>query len=98
VTDRDSQTDSDFARWDAIGSVGVLEPVVGARGPGGAGVNGDGWSSDLTRRVRVLIHKLPLDRMARLEIVRELTGYARNRVFAYSPYVDFLNEATEPFT
>lgn len=37
-----------------------------------------------------------LDRMSTLGIVRELTGYARNRVFAYSPYVDLLSEGTEP--
>jgi Fic family protein len=37
-----------------------------------------------------------LDRMTKLGIVRELTGYARNRVFAYSPYVELLNEGTEP--
>lgn len=37
-----------------------------------------------------------MDRMSKLGIVRELTGYARNRVFAYSPYVDLLSEGTEP--
>lgn len=37
-----------------------------------------------------------LDRMTGLGIVRELTGYARNRVFAYSLYVGLLSEGTEP--
>ena len=38
-----------------------------------------------------------LDRMVALGIVRELTGHARNRVFAYSPYIDLLSEGTAPF-
>jgi Fic family protein len=37
-----------------------------------------------------------LGRMAMLGIVRELTGYARNRVFAYQPYVALLSEGGEP--
>lgn len=37
--------------------------------------------------------------MARLEklgIAQELTGYSRNRVFAYAPYIQILSEGTEP--
>jgi Fic family protein len=37
-----------------------------------------------------------LDRMKGLRIVKELTGFKRNRVFAYGPYVDLLSEGTEP--
>ena len=37
-----------------------------------------------------------LDRMKKLRIVKELTGYKRNRVFAYAPYVEMLSEGTEP--
>jgi len=37
-----------------------------------------------------------LDRMKKLHIVTELTGYKRNRVFAYAPYVALLSEGTEP--
>ncbi len=37
-----------------------------------------------------------LDRMKKLRIVEELTGYKRNRVFAYAPYVELLSEGTEP--
>ena len=37
-----------------------------------------------------------LDRMKKLRIVKELTGYKRNRVFAYAPYVELLSEGTEP--
>ncbi len=37
-----------------------------------------------------------LVRMKKLRIVKELTGYKRNRVFAYAPYVEILSEGTEP--
>lgn len=37
-----------------------------------------------------------MSRLERLGIAKELTGYARNRVFAYGPYVEILNEGTEP--
>ena len=37
-----------------------------------------------------------LDRMKKLGVVKELTGFKRNRVFAYSPYVELLSEGTEP--
>jgi hypothetical protein len=37
-----------------------------------------------------------LERMSQLGMVRELTGHARNRLFAYSAYVDLLSEGTEP--
>jgi Fic family protein len=37
-----------------------------------------------------------LDRMKKLRIVNELTGFKRNRVFAYAPYVELLSEGTEP--
>ena len=37
-----------------------------------------------------------LDRMKKRRIVKELTGFKRNRVFAYSPYVELLSEGTEP--
>jgi Fic family protein len=37
-----------------------------------------------------------LDRMKTLGMVRELTGFKRNRVFAYAPYVALLSEGTEP--
>lgn len=37
-----------------------------------------------------------LERMRELGIVKELTGYKRNRVFAYAPYVALLSEGTEP--
>jgi DNA-binding MarR family transcriptional regulator len=37
-----------------------------------------------------------LDRMKKQRIVNELTGFKRNRVFAYAPYVALLSEGTEP--
>jgi Fic family protein len=37
-----------------------------------------------------------LARMKKLGIVKELTGFKRNRVFAYAPYVELLSEGTEP--
>jgi Fic family protein len=37
-----------------------------------------------------------LDRMKKQHIVKELTGFKRNRVFAYAPYVELLSEGTEP--
>jgi Fic family protein len=37
-----------------------------------------------------------LDRMKKLGVVTELTGYKRNRVFAYAPYVAILSEGTDP--
>jgi len=37
-----------------------------------------------------------LDRMKKARIVKELTGFKRNRVFAYAPYVKLLSEGTEP--
>ena len=37
-----------------------------------------------------------LDRMKELGMVKELTGFKRNRVFAYAPYVELLSEGTEP--
>jgi Fic family protein len=37
-----------------------------------------------------------LDRMRDLEIVREITGRKRDRLFVYGSYLDALNEATEP--
>ena len=37
-----------------------------------------------------------LDRMKEQRMVKELTGFKRNRVFAYAPYVELLSEGTEP--
>jgi hypothetical protein len=37
-----------------------------------------------------------VDVLIRLNIVRELTGRKRNRIFAYDSYVALLNEGTEP--
>lgn len=37
-----------------------------------------------------------VDRMKKVRIVKELTGFKRNRVFAYAPYVELLSEGTEP--
>jgi Fic family protein len=37
-----------------------------------------------------------IDRMKKQRIVRELTGFKRNRVFAYSSYVKLLSEGAEP--
>lgn len=37
-----------------------------------------------------------LERMKKQRIVKELTGFKRNRVFAYAPYVELLSEGTEP--
>jgi hypothetical protein len=34
--------------------------------------------------------------MKKLGIAKELTGFKRNRVFAYAPYVALLSEGTEP--
>lgn len=36
-----------------------------------------------------------LERLTQLGIVRELTGKQRNRMFAYGPYLDILDEGTE---
>jgi Fic family protein len=37
-----------------------------------------------------------LERMKEQRIVKELTGFKRNRVFAYAPYVALLSEGAEP--
>jgi hypothetical protein len=37
-----------------------------------------------------------LSRMRKLGIALELTGFERNRVFAYGPYVKLLEEGTDP--
>ncbi|HUS05547.1 MAG TPA: Fic family protein [Bryobacteraceae bacterium] len=37
-----------------------------------------------------------IEHMRRLGIVREITGRQRRRLFAYGPYLDILNEGTEP--
>jgi Fic family protein len=37
-----------------------------------------------------------IESLARIGIVRELTGRRRDRVFAYAGYLDILNEGTEP--
>jgi Fic family protein len=37
-----------------------------------------------------------LERMKERRIVKELTGFRRNRVFAYAPFVALLSEGTEP--
>jgi Fic family protein len=37
-----------------------------------------------------------LERMKKLRLVRELTGFKRNRVFAYAPYIKLLSEGAEP--
>jgi Fic family protein len=37
-----------------------------------------------------------LDRMKKQRIVKELTGFKRNRMFAYAPYIELLSEGTEP--
>lgn len=37
-----------------------------------------------------------LDKMKARRIVKELTGFKRNRVFAYAPYIELLSEGTEP--
>jgi Fic family protein len=37
-----------------------------------------------------------LERMKQQHIVKELTGFKRNRVFAYAPYIELLSEGTEP--
>ena len=37
-----------------------------------------------------------VEALERLGIVREITGRKRERVFAYSRYLDILNEGTEP--
>lgn len=36
-----------------------------------------------------------LETLVRLDIVREITGQRRNRIFAYQKYLDILNEGTE---
>lgn len=37
-----------------------------------------------------------LERMVEVGIVKELTGFKRNRAFVYAPYVELLSEGTEP--
>ncbi len=37
-----------------------------------------------------------LGRLGELGITRELTGKARDRIYAYTEYLDILNEDTEP--
>src|SRR5690606_27714820 len=37
-----------------------------------------------------------VEQMQRLGILREITGRQRGRLFAYGPYLDILNEGTEP--
>jgi len=37
-----------------------------------------------------------LEHLRRLDIIRELTGQRRNRIFGYTQYINILNEGTEP--
>jgi DNA-binding transcriptional regulator GbsR (MarR family) len=37
-----------------------------------------------------------MEQLARLKIVREITGKKRNRVYAYERYLKHLSEGTEP--
>lgn len=37
-----------------------------------------------------------LTRMERLRIVREITGFKRNRVYAYAPFISLLSEGADP--
>ena len=37
-----------------------------------------------------------LEHLRQLDIIRELTGQRRNRIFAYTQYINILNEGTEP--
>jgi len=36
-----------------------------------------------------------LDHLERLQIVRELTGQRRNRLFSYTQYIEIMNQGTE---
>jgi Fic family protein len=54
-------------------------------------------SPDLSRRTGItpLTVNRSLEKLCDLDILRELTGQKRNRVFAYTQYLDILNEGTE---
>ena len=38
-----------------------------------------------------------LNHLATIGVVRELTGHKRNRLYAYSQYIEVMNQGTEPF-
>jgi hypothetical protein len=66
------QTGFGFAALDAIDGDGSSEPV--SAGPGTVAVDShaDLWPTDLTRRLRVLLHTLPLDGMRRGDAIRDV--------------------------
>jgi len=39
-----------------------------------------------------------LEHLQQLDIVKEITGQKRNRVFSYSRYMSIMNQGTEPLT
>jgi hypothetical protein len=66
-----SQTGFGFAAHDAIGADAFTDLAPPAPGPAPGGAFGDGWPADLTRRLRVLLHTLPLDGLRRGDAIRD---------------------------
>jgi hypothetical protein len=60
-----------FAARDAIDADSKSEPVSVDPGTAVVDAYGDGWPADLTRRLRVLLHTLPLDGMRRGDAIRD---------------------------
>ncbi|HSF23250.1 MAG TPA: hypothetical protein VLE20_03410, partial [Blastocatellia bacterium] len=63
------QTGFGFTARDASGTGGSSESF--SVQPAITDFYGDGWSADLTRRLRVLLHTLPLDGMRRSDAIRD---------------------------
>jgi hypothetical protein len=73
VTDPSSKKQTGFSfgpsdRAAAPGGVGICDGLSGYN-PNDSGV--DGWPADLTRRLRVLLHTLPLDGVRRSDAIRD---------------------------
>ena len=64
-------TQTSFAAGDAIANDGLSEPVSTDTGIAVLDAEGDGWPADLTRRLRVLLHTVPLDGMRRGDAIRD---------------------------
>jgi Fic family protein len=53
-----------------------------------------GWVSEKTQLAPATVNTC-LERLERLDIVRELTGQRRNRLFSYTQYIEIMNQGTE---
>lgn len=54
------------------------------------------WLKDKTDLSTATVNTC-LNHLATIGVVRELTGHKRNRLYAYSQYIEVMNQGTEPF-